>query len=68
MPSRITISVFENVVSNFSVQTPLDRITKAVTLHTTIVSIKGSNIETTPWSIDVFFEEAWGFPHTLQKP
>jgi hypothetical protein len=52
------MSVLENVVSNFSVHTPLDKITRAVTLHTTIVSIKGSSIETTPWSIDLFFEDA----------
>ena len=48
MPSKIIISVLEKVVSNFSVQTPLDKITSAVTLQTTIVSINGSSIATTP--------------------
>ena len=48
MPSIITMSVLANVVSNFCVQTPLDKITNAVTLQTTIVSINGSSIDTTP--------------------
>tara|TARA_B100001173_G_scaffold207425_1_gene178899 strand:- start:1609 stop:1767 length:159 start_codon:yes stop_codon:yes gene_type:complete len=52
------MSVLEKLVSNFSVHTPEDKITRAVTLQTTMVSIKGSKIETTPWSIDLFFEEA----------
>ena len=42
------MSVFEKLVSNFSVHTLLDKITKAVTVQTTKVSIKGSKIETTP--------------------
>ena len=55
----MTMSVLEKFVSNFSVQTPEDKITRAVTLHTTKVSINGSKIETTPWSIDLFFDDAW---------
>ena len=56
----MTISVLENVVSNFCVQTPLDRMTSAVILQTTMVSIKGSSIETMPCSTDFFvLEDAW---------
>ena len=53
------IELSSNLFSNFSVQTPEERITRPVIVQITIVSIKGSSIETTPWSIDLFLDEAW---------
>ena len=40
-----------NLFSNFSVQTPEERITRPVIVQIIIVSMKGSNIDTMPSSI-----------------
>ena len=47
-PARISVSVWLNVVGNFSCHTPEDKMTKPVKVQITSVSIKGSRIDTIP--------------------